>query len=218
MTMKSRLAAAALVVSMAVLAACSGEVVGGGQKPVETRATSGGGGGSPLRAPGAEPAFSRTAAGGARSYSAAFATAQASGTIDFDARVTLVDAAGGQEPATPGTASAHLAIGQGDSTLVAREQVAAVRYVRARVAFTRVHTTVTGGLTLGGGSFTGALDVPIAAGDSLVVEAPVAMASASQPYTLVVDLGAATWLAAAEAGTHVVPPAIFRAAVSLRTR
>jgi hypothetical protein len=209
--MRNRVAGAALAAWVGVLAACSGEVVGGGQKPVETRAVGdGGSASSPSRAP------SRAPAADVARYSTAFASAAATGTVDFDARVTLIDETGGQERATNGAATAQVGIGQRDSTLVAREQVAAVRYVRARVAFTRVHATVTGGLVPGGAGFTGSVDVPIAPGDSVVVEGTVAMDQPARPYTLVVDLGAGTWLAAASSTTHLVPPGVFAAAVRLR--
>jgi hypothetical protein len=207
--MTKRVGWAAIAALAGVLAACSGEVVGGGQKPVETRAVGDGGTASSSSVAGTAPDR------GAR-YSTSFASAAAAGTVDFDARVTLVDESHGQERAVIGTATAQVGIAQHDSVLVAREQVAAVPYVRARVAFTRVHANVTGGLVIGGVNLTGAVDVPIAQYDSVVVERDVAMTDRTRPYVLVVDLNAGAWLPAASTATRLVPDSVFASAVRLR--
>lgn len=194
-----------------VAAGCGKELVAGGYRDVDAVAT---GDGTPQSSgrpsTGAVHAvvplvWSRTA----------LAAAQPQGTISFDARMSLVSQDGEVVPLTRTGTAAQVRIEGTDTALVATGRVQAVSYTRARVVFTRVTANVTGGLSVGGISLTGIVNVGIAPGDSVVVEAPIAMA-ASGKQTLVVDLDASDWLVASVGG--VVPPSVFRSAVDLRVR
>lgn len=201
---------AALALTL-VAAGCGKEIVAGGERDVEAVAT---GDGSPQSS-------ARSSAGALHALvplggSRASLAAQPQGTLSFDARVSLVGADGEVVPLTRAGAGAQVRIEGTDTALIARGRVRATSYARARVVFTRVTANVTGGLTTPlGVSITGTVSVGIAPGDSVVVEAPVAL-PASGKQTLVVDLDASDWLTASVGG--VVPAAVFRSAVDLRVR
>jgi hypothetical protein len=137
------------------------------------------------------------------------------GTVSFDARVSLVTSGGGVVPLNRDATSATVRIEGTDTALVAREQVEATTYTRARVTFTRVAANVTGGLSIGGISVTGQIRVGIAPGDSVVVEAPVEIRGRAK-QTLIIDLDASEWLSQSSAG--IVSTSDFRSAVDLRVR
>ncbi len=198
-------AAALLAATMTVLAGCTGELVGGGQRDVDAAATGDGtGGGSPSLA----PRYSLSEGGGP-----AFQANGISGTISFDARVVLVRD-GRAEAIGTGTGRVVAANGR-DTVQVASGSVARVVYPTARVTFTRVQANVASGLTLGGGvAVTGQVNVAIA--DSVVVQMPVDLGGADDDATLLIDLDASAWLAATNPTTRVVPAAAFQAAVKLR--
>lgn len=203
--MRARLGAAALLAAtMTMLGGCTGELVGGGQRDVDAAATGDGtGGGSPSLAPrysvgeGAGPAFQANGI---------------SGTISFDAKVTLVRG-GDRELVGTGTGRVVSASGR-DTVQVAAASVARVEYPTARVTFTRVQANVTSGLSIGGVTVTGQVNVAIA--DSVVVQMPVDLGGADDDATLLIDLDASAWLTAANPVTRVVPAAAFQSAVKLR--
>lgn len=213
-------AAAGVAAWMLVLAACSGEVVGGGQRDVDSYATADGGSpGSPNLLPAgarsADPAGgSSTAPDGFSSFRGQLLTAQ--GTVSFDARFSLVAAAGGATRLTEETETVVVPLpGGGDSVLVSREAVPDLQYSHVRVEFSRVAANVTGGLSLGGAPFTGTISVAIAPAP-LTVDVPVTLSEGGDDVTVVVDLDASSWLTAADPVTHVVPTSVFAAAVKAR--
>jgi hypothetical protein len=202
--MRAKLGAAALLAATMMLAGCSGELVGGGQRDVDAAATGDGtGGGSPSLA----PRYAVSGGGGP-----AFQANGVSGTISFDARVMLMRG-GSAELIGTGTGKVVAADGR-DTVQVASASVAAVTYPTARVTFTRVQANVASGLTIGGVSVTGQVSVAIA--DSVVVEMPVDLGDADDDATLLIDLDASAWLSAANPATRLVPAAAFQSAVKLR--
>ena len=203
-----------LLLLLAVLAAggCGREVVGGGVKEVDAVAVSDGGP-QPSRSAGAAHATVPLS----RASLAASKAGLAQGTVSFDTRVALVGAGGEVVELTRSPVGAQVRIEGTDTARVAREEVRATTYTRARITFTRVTANVTGGLVVGGVSLTGRVDVAIAPGDSVVVEAPVNL-SGSAKQTLVIDLNASQWLSATSLVTRTVAPSTFRSAVEVRVR
>lgn len=201
--MRTKRCAAALAALTMFLAACSGELVGGGQRDVDARATGDGtGGGSASLAPRYSLADGGTA----------FQANGISGTISFDAKVVLMR---GGSAELIGTGSNRVVAANGSDTVqVAAATVAAVDYPTARVTFTRVQANVTSGLNVGGINVTG--QVNIALGDSVVVEMPVDLGDEDEDATLLIDLDASAWLAATNPATRVVAASAFAAAVKLR--
>lgn len=183
-----------LLVLALLAAGCGRDAVAGGYKEVETVAVGDGdAGGSASRAPA-----------GARRLSLSVPQ----GTLTFVAAVSLVAEDGGPVPVTDGARTVQLTIDGRESFAEAR--VLRTRYARVRVVFTRVEADVTGGLL----GITGLVKVGIAPGGSLVVERDVPLADADRRDTVVVDLNASAWLAAAVAGT--VPAPVFESAVRIR--
>lgn len=180
--------------------ACGGEAVAGGQRDVDVKATGDGPGAAPARVPG-----------GALPSSAAAAAVQ--GTVTFTSDVRLVD--GGTATVGRGTAVVVRADG-GDTARIVRGPVPAGGYASVRLVFREVDANVTGGLVIGGVAFTGSAEVDIAPGDSLVVERAVAVPLGDADVELLVDLNAATWLAATNPATRRVAAAVFAAAVQVR--
>ncbi len=202
---------AALALSTLLLAGCGKEVVVGGQRDVETVAT---GDATP------EPSPSRT--DGARFVRGPgeprFTSARGQGFAVFTADVRLFTAAGASAIPGGGSPTAVQLDGR-DTVRVARGQVPAAPYTRARVVFRNVAAQVTGGLTVGGIAITGTVVVDIPSGDSLVVESALPFSpDQDAPETLIVDLDASTWLAATDPVTRRVPPTVFRNAVKLRLK
>lgn len=203
--MRANKGAAALLAAMVMmLAGCSGELVGGGQRDVDAVATGDGtGGGSASLV----PRYAVADGGGT-----AFQANGISGSVSFDAKVMLVR---GGSAELVGTGMGRVVAANGSDTVqVASGSVARVTYPTARVTFTRVQANVASGLTIGGVSVTGQVNVAIT--DSVVVEMPVALGDADDDATLLIDLDASTWLAAANPVTRVVSAAAFQNAVRLR--
>lgn len=203
--MKTMRSLAALA-GMIILSGCGRELVGGGARDVDAKATGDGtGSGSASMAPsyavlpGAAPVFQANGI---------------SGTITFDARVSLVRSG----TATPlnGTATSTVSADGRDTVTVVSGRVDDVDYPVARVVFTRVTANVTGGLVIGGVSLTGQVNVAIAPGDSVVVEQPVDLGDPDDDATLLIDLDASAWLFAASPATRIVSATAFRNAVKLR--
>lgn len=201
--MRTTRCAAAMAALTMFLAACSGELVAGGQRDIDARATGDGtGGGSPALA----PRFSLADGG------TAFQANGISGTVSFDAKVVLMR---GGSAELVGTGSNRVVAANGSDTVhVASATVAAVDYPTARVTFTRVQANVTSGLNVGGINVTG--QVNVALGDSVVVEMPVDLGDEDADATLLIDLDASAWLAATNPVTRVVAASAFGAAVKLR--
>ncbi|HEX8272177.1 MAG TPA: hypothetical protein VF615_05965 [Longimicrobiaceae bacterium] len=199
MTRPTRLA---LVLALLATAGCGREVVGGGQKEVETVAV---GDATP------DGSASRAARASASPVpGAASGTAVPLGTLAFTAAASLVAEDGGVVPVTGGPRQVAVRLDGADRATVARQSVPDVSYVRARVVFTRVAADVTGGVL----GVAGAVRVNIPAGDSVVVERAVAIPAGSARAVLVVDLDASRWLVGAVGG--LVSPGTFAAAVRLR--
>jgi hypothetical protein len=201
--MRATRCAAALAALAMFLAGCSGELVGGGQRDVDARAT---GDGTSSGSPSLSPRFSLADGG------TAFQANGISGTISFDAKVVLMR--GGSAELIGTGASRVVAANGSDTVQVASASVAAVEYPTARVTFTRVQANVASGLSIGGINVTGQVNVAIA--DSVVVEMPVDLGDADEDATLLIDLDASAWLAAANPATRVVSSTAFRGAVKLR--
>jgi hypothetical protein len=194
---------------MLALAACSGEVVGGGQRDVDTYATADGGSpASPARLPAG-----RLSPGGFGTYHAQLLTAQ--GTVSFDARFSLLATAGGATRLTDETETVVVDLPGGDSVRVSREAVPDLQYSHVRIEFVRAAAHVTGGLVLGGAPFTGTLAVDIRDAP-LVVDVPITLEEGGGDVTLVVDLDASSWILAGDRVTGTVPSAAFAAAVKAR--
>lgn len=203
--MKTTRRLAALLAGIMTLAGCGRELVGGGARDVDARAT---GDGTPGRSGSAAPSYSVARGGGT-----AFQADGVTGTITFDARVSLVRA--GQ--ATPlGAGTATVSASGRDTVLVASGRVDEVAFPVARVVFTRVTANVTGGLVIGGIGLTGQVDVALALGDSVVVERAVDLGDPEDAATLLIDLDASAWLSAANPLTRTVSAAAFQSAVDLR--
>lgn len=200
--------AAGVAAGMLALAACSGEVVGGGQRDVDTYATADGGSPSPSIRSALVP-------NGDGTFRGQLLTAQ--GTVVFDARFSLVAAAGGATRLTEETETVTVPLpGGGDSVRVSREAVPDLRYSAVRLEFSRVQATVTGGLTLGGAPFTGTVDVDLGTAP-LTVDVPVTIDEGGEDdVTLVVDLDASSWLATADPVTRRVTAAAFSSAIDAR--
>lgn len=196
---------AALLAGMMALTGCGRELVGGGARNVDARAT---GDGTPGGSASVAPAYA-IAPGGGPSYQAN----GINGSITFDARVSLVR---NSTPEPLGTGTATVSVNGRDTVTVASGRVARVDYPVARVVFTRVTANVTSGLTIGGTSLTGRVDVAIAPGDSIVVERPVSLGDRNDDATLLIDLDASAWLGLANPLTRIVPAAAFQSAVKLR--
>lgn len=203
--MRATMGAAALA-AMLVLAGCTGELVGGGQRDVEVTATGDGtGGGSPSLAPRYAVAEGR---------GPAFQANGISGTIRFDLAVSLMRNGASEWLAT--AANLPVAANGRDTVLVTSGSVFQVPYPTVRVTFTRVQANVTNGLAIGGVTLTGQVNVAIA--DSVVVEVPLDAGETDEDIRLLIDLDASAWLAAANPLTRVVPAEAFRAAVKVRRR
>lgn len=206
--MRTILRAAALLAAITTLPACSGELVGGGAREADAYATGDGtdvSGGSPSLA----PRYAIAPGGGA-----VFQAGRVSGTVSFDAKVSLVSS-GAVEPVVPG-ATATVAANGSDTVRLGGGEISAGAFPTARVVFTRVTANVAGGLVIGGVALTGRVDVAIA--DSVVVEMPVNVPAGDADVELLVDLDASAWLAAANPVTRVVSAAAFQSAVKLRLR
>ncbi|HEX2206591.1 MAG TPA: hypothetical protein VHG93_02855 [Longimicrobium sp.] len=201
-TMKSL----AALLGMMMLAGCGRELVGGGARDVDARAT---GDGTPGGSAAMAPSYALSPGAGP-----VFQTNGISGSITFDARVSLVR----NQTVTPLGASMGTTVSANgrDTVAVASARVDDVDFPIARVVFTRVTANVTGGLVIGGVSLTGEVNVGIPAGDSVVVEMPVNLGGADEDATLLIDLDASAWLFAASPVTRVVSATTFRNAVRLR--
>ena len=204
--MKTMRSLAALLAGTMALSGCARELVGGGAREVDARATGDGtSGASPSMAPayavapGAAPVFQANGI---------------SGTITFDARVSLVRS--GQATPLNGTATGTVSVNGHDTVTVVSGRVDDVDFPVARVVFTRVTANVTGGLLIGGVGLTGQVNVGIAPGDSVVVEMPVDLGDPDDDATLLIDLDASAWLFAANPATRLVAASVFRSAVKLR--
>ena len=205
--MKTMKCLAALLAGVMAVSGCGRELVGGGARDVDAVATGDGtsGGGSPSMA----PSYAVAPGGGP-----VFQANGLSGTITFDARVSLVR--GGTVEPLNGPATATVRADGRDTVALVSGRVDDVDYPVARVVFTRVTANVTGGLVIGGVGLTGRVDVAIAPGDSIVVERAVDLGAAGADATLVVDLDASAWLGLANPATRIVPAAAFQSAVKLR--
>jgi hypothetical protein len=208
--MRSRLTRAALLLALAA-AGCGKELVVGGQKHVDAGGT---GDGTPEGSASASraPAYARLGDGPSRDLAAV----RAQGSITFDARVEVGTGAAGYVPLSPSPATVTVRIDGSDSVHIAAGNVPAGTYTRARVTFNRVEANVTGGLVIGGTSVTGLISVPLAPGESVVVEQAVNLGGSETSARLLVDLDASAWLAAANPTTRVVTPSAFGTAVKLR--
>lgn len=200
MTARPRLPA--LLALLMALGGCGREVVGGGQKEVETVAV---GDATPdasafraLFAPAAPPEAARPSA------------ALPLGTLSFTAAVSLVAEDGSVVPLTVEPHTVLVQLYGGERVPVTRRYVPDAAYVRARVAFTRVAADVTGGVP----GIVGAVKVGIPAGDSVVVERTVAIPPGPGRTTLVVDLNSSAWVAASVGG--LVSSSTFAGAVRVR--
>jgi hypothetical protein len=193
----------ALALLAGVLSGCGGELVGGGQRDVETAATAGGG-----PSPQLTPAYDVAPAG-------AEPRAQVTsleGTVTVSGRTSLVR---GGAPAAAGAGTAAVRADGRDTARVSRGRVPRGPYDAVRIAFTAVSAEVSGGVGTGGTVLSGRFEVAIPPGDSVVVEVPAAIGAAAGTVRVLVRLDAATWLAAADPVTRTVPAAAFRAAVRI---
>jgi hypothetical protein len=189
----------ALFLALLASAGCGREVVGGGQKEVETVAVG-----------DATPDGSASRAALASAAPLPGGAAIPLGTLSFTATASLVAEDGSVAPVTDGPRQVAVRLDGGDRATVSRRTVPDVSYVRARVAFTRVTAEVTGGVL----GVAGAVRVNIPPRDSVVVERVVAIPAGSARAVLVVDLDASRWLVGAVGG--LVSPGAFAAAVRLR--
>lgn len=199
MTRPTRLA---LVLALLASAACGREVVGGGQKEVETVAV-----GDATPDGSASRATLASTAPLPRAMSSA---AVPLGTLSFTATASLVAEDGGVVPVTDGPRQVAVRLDGADRATLSRRTVPDASYVRARVVFSRVTADVAGGVP----GVAGAVRVNIPTGDSVVVERAVAIPAGSARAVLVVDLDASRWLVGAVGG--LVSPGTFAAAVRLR--
>lgn len=205
--MKTKRTLAALLAGMAMLAGCGRELVGGGARDVDAYAT---GDGTPGGSPSVAPSYAVLPGTAAPVFQAN----GVSGSITFDARVSLVRS--GQATPLSGTGTTTVSANGRDTALVASGRVDDVDFPIARVVFTRVTANVTSGLVIGGISLTGQVNVGIAPGDSVVVEMPVDLGDPDDDATLLIDLDASAWLLAANPVTRTVSATAFRGAVKLR--
>lgn len=206
--MRTIASASALLLGL-LAAGCNGELVGGGAREVNAVATGDGTtSSSPSVAPAPRPALTP---GG----TASFQSAGINGTVSFTARVELVRGSA-SVALQPNPASAAVRTDGRDTMHVAEREVPRERYGVARVTFTSVTANVASGLRIAGVSLTGRVDVGIPVGQGVVVEMPVDLGRASETATLLIDLDASTWLAAADPVTRIVPESAFRGAVKLR--
>ncbi len=193
--------------------ACGGEVVGGGfDGEVRTFAT---GDGNPPASSSLAPAAAEPTAAVAEQQIGIVPT----GTISFDAAVTLVSQAGQEVPLTQGTTTAVVRIEGTDTALVAQQGVRAGSYTLVRVVFTRVTAEVTGGLVIGGVPLLGPVTVAIGTGGSVVVERPIQLTiEPLTSHSLLINLRASAWLPATNLLARTVPAAAFANAVEVRVR
>jgi hypothetical protein len=200
------LSAAALVFA---LAGCNGEVVVGGQKDVDAYATGDGtsGGGSASLA----PAYAVRPGGPVATHLGG----SLAGTVTFQARVELVDAAGDAVALAPSPAGGTVRLDGHDTVFVASRTVLATRYPRVRVTFTQVAANVTGGLVIGNVNVTGQVQVGVPGG-GVVVERAVDLGDDDEDVEILIDLDASAWLPSVNLATRVVPAADFRSAVKVR--
>ncbi|HEX7240173.1 MAG TPA: hypothetical protein VF263_07905 [Longimicrobiaceae bacterium] len=178
------------ILLLALLAVgCRGEVVAGEQKEVQTVVVGDGpqGGGAAL----------------------------VEGSVRVEGTASLVAENGREIELDPGSRMVRVRLDGSERASVSRTRVPALRYVRARLTFDRVTADVTGGLVVNGQPVRGTVTVALP-GRGLVVERDVAMPDPDRVgETLVVELAASTWLAAAAGGE--VPASVFAAAVRVRT-
>jgi hypothetical protein len=202
-----RLTALPLLAAVLTAAGCGKELVVGGERDVEVTGT--GGGAQPDRASVA------TNAAGARGSREALPLT--GGTVAFTARAQLLNATGAAFPPGAPTGSATVRVDGADTVrVVAFRTSAGQTYRTVRLTFTAVEAQVTG-LVVGGVEVTGTVSVAIPPG-GLVVERSVLVQPGREPLSLLVELNAAAWLSAADAGTRIVPAAAFRDAVEVRVR
>lgn len=202
-----------LVALIAVLAlgGCGKDFVAGGARDVEVHAT----GDATPEGSSSAARMSLAPADAPRALSAA---AAAQGTINFDARVSLLSS-NRVEAVNPTPASTSVRIDGRDTVRLTAGEVPRGSYDRVRIVFTRVEADVTSGLVIGGISITGRVTVAITPGDSIVVERPVSLPGGQgDDVRLMVDLDASAWLASTNVVTRIVPAAAFQSAVKVRTR
>lgn len=183
----------ALLALLLATAGCGREVVGGGQKEVETVAV---GDGTP------DGTASRASLAGTGRSAAVLP-----GTLVFTGRASLVAEDGRVFPLGAGPREVRVRLDGGERAEVSRGTVPRARYVRARVVFTEVAAEVGAGVP----GIVGTVRVNIPARDSVVVERTVALEPDRARDTLVVDLNASAWVGAAVGG--LVSPTAFAAAV-----
>lgn len=151
--------------------------------------------------------FSRASSG----ESAAASEGALEGTIELTARLELVREGGEVVPVTEGTTTGTLRIATRDVVPLGAEVVAAGSYPLARVTFTRLQARVTSGLLGVPGAVVVELAEPVTIEDRIDLRL-----REDDERTVVVDLNASVWLAAAVGG--VIPAAVFRQAVEVRVR
>jgi hypothetical protein len=194
-----------LLALLALAGGCGKDLVAGGYTAVGAVAT------DDAQGEGASAArLSRSDAGAA-------GAAAPQGTLEVQVAVALIDSRGDAWPVTTGSSTARLRIAASDSVVLGESRLESGSYTRVRLTFTRVRAEVTGGLSIGGVSLLGTVEVAIGA-EPLVVELPLPLTLAGEPRTLVVDLNSPTWLAAASPLSRQVPAAAFRGAVEVRAR
>lgn len=184
------------LLALSLAAGCGREVVGGGQKEVETVAV---GDGTP------DGAASRSPAEGAR-----WSAAVPQGTLAFIVELSLVAEDGRALPLTAGPRTVEVRLDGSERAPVSVAVVPAMRYAQVRAAFTSVEAEVSAGVL----GVTGKVRVGIPPGERLVVVRSVPLPDPDRRETLVLDLNASAWLAAAVGG--VVSPAAFEQAVRIR--
>ena len=161
------------------------------------------------------PSASRAPAGTAPSFTFSRTVIVPSGTVLVEGSVELLDAAGAPTLLSRGEGEASVEIGRVGSEILATDRVLALHYPRARITFTRVEASVTGGVLSGPVEVRGTVRVDLP--QPLVVERPVELIVVAEgKHRLAIDLNAAVWLAAVNPLTGTVPSGSFAAAVAVR--
>jgi hypothetical protein len=189
------------VALLAAITACGVEITAGGAREGEVDAVVTSQDEGPSASGAHTPLYSSSGSSG-------------TGRIEVDAAVVLISEGGAEVRLSTGLVSGSFRIEGDDEALIGSGRVAARRYTRARLTFTRVEAHLSSGFPV-----LGTVAVDIQPGAPVVVERAIDLeVRRNARQVLVVDLNAASWLGTASPLTRLVSPAAFRSAVEVSVR
>lgn len=140
------------------------------------------------------------------------------GTLDVTASVQLASAEGIPYALTNGAVQVSLDLGGADEPMIGHAPVPAGVFDSLRVVFSEVSANVTGGLSIDGVPFTGAVTVDLGAA-ALEWSVPVASTlEEGGTASFLIDLHAAQWVSTLDPLTGIVTVQAFEEAVTATSR